>query len=257
MTNSKCATFIQPRPELIYLPFEGPIERCIPELIAKGRKIISPKELMIQRLSGLKGDKDFLARFHVYTSLAVVPNPSGDEIKLCHNLPVIYEINPKAKIRSGALEITQELYDTAEGLMLTGSEVKPFLGLRENYSQPKTREKVWEYFAEGDTKLFRKYRSFVCKKSNGSFDDVMGLWLPEDKGLRLLCIDSINDYQNHSSGASCINDLDGCDSGGRLIGVAGSELIAQTLEETLAYARPFVPDDKWKDFEAGMKEKLK
>jgi hypothetical protein len=201
----------------IYKPFEGRIIDNMPKLVAEGRKVISPKNLMVQRLSGLEGDKDFLTRNYVHTSLAVIPNPEGDEVKLCHNVPSIYGINAESKLKDGALKINQEFYDNAEGLTLTGSEVKKFS--EKNYSQPKTREKVWEHFAEGDTKLSKEYKDFVCKKLNLSFDEVMGLWMPQTKGLRLLCVGSVDD--DNRSYADCDYILGNYDS--RLVGVRAPE----------------------------------
>lgn len=212
MTNAQYKTVTVKLYDKVYKPFKGTIAENMPKLVAEDRRVISPKELMIQRLSGFEGDKDFLTINRVYTSLAIIHNPQEDNVKLCHNVREIYEICPDSyeegnsrisKFYWGSLKITQELYDKTEGLILADSELTKFWP--HGYLEPKTREKVWEHFAEGDTKLVNEYKDFVCKKLDLSFDKVMDLWVSkikitgygdfQVKGLKLLCINPVTESE--------------------------------------------------------------
>lgn len=172
-----------------YKPFEGQIRAKMPELQKEGRELISSKKLEELRLHGKEGDKQYLRNSYVNVAVAVVPNPSGDEIKFVHAHPIIYTLKADTALERGAFPPAQEHYDGHDGFVLSGSEVSEFRN--DNYALPSRRRAFWEFLAEGDAKLAKDYEQDVCQTLDLTFDEVMGLWLPNTKGLRLLGVGAV------------------------------------------------------------------
>lgn len=178
------------------------------------RELITPAQLFEQRLRGEEGDKAYLRANYVDTRLCVVPNPDVDEIKLVHGHPLIYSLNDKTKLVQGAMPVSQDQYQTTNGLVLTPSEVTEFRNNR--YALPKKRKEIFEFAADGNTELATEYREDVCKSLGFDFNNVMGIYLPTTKGLRLLCVGAVDGVRSSAIGGYYL----GYDGNGRLVGVA-------------------------------------
>jgi len=176
------------------------------------RELITPNQLITVRLHGKAGDKKEYRGKYVDTDLAVIPNPSGDEIKFVHRHPLVRTLNKDTKLANGAMPITQDHYDDNDGFVLTGDQAKQ---LRENpYALPDIRRDCWK-FALGDEDLMKDYEADICDSLSLDFNEVMGLYVPSTAGLRLLCVGSVGDFdRSFADGDDYLGGF------GRLVGVA-------------------------------------
>lgn len=212
-----------------YKPFEGKSIDKMPELLAEGRMLITPKQLETARLSGFEADRQYLRGVYVSVDVAVIPNPHGKEVKYVYGHPLILTLNPNSGLTNhGALPVSQEHYDDYEGFVLSKSEVKEFRN--NNHALPNRRREFWEFLAEGNVKLARAYEKDVCDTLGSRFDNAMGIWMPKTKGLHLLCIGSVANYNKSVADG---NNLFGNYCLGRLVGVAQGKK-PKGIEQVLA-----------------------
>ncbi len=222
-------------------PFEGSNHRVMKRLLTgkdeKGVKVdftrlpLSPKQLVQARLGRLEGaneaDQQYLRGVYVDTSTAVLPNPSGDDVKFDPEHPLVYCLAPETKLNPYNLDITQEQYDSSTGFRLTAEQANELRN--KPYALPKVRRDFLEAQLEGDTKLTDDYIADVEKSLGMKFDNVMGLWLPQNKGLRLLCVGRIGDLRSGALGYGNLDFNIGC-----LVGyVAEPQSVAKKLGVSL------------------------
>ena len=252
MSKSGFATVVQRVAVRKYQPFEGAntaqMQRLLTgkdqqtgEQVDVPRELISPKQLMKVRLEGSDADKEYLRGVYVDVNLAVIPNPSGGEVKYVHAHPAIQELNANSRLQRGALPVVQSQYDDHEGFVLTGDEVQAFRS--NNYTLPDRRRAFWEFAAEGDLDLAKAYEEDICASTGYDFNQAMGMWLSSTKGLRLLCVGSVDGYyRSYAYGNYILGDYIGL-----LVGVAPEarvaregEIIQPTLDEVLALGNEHV-----------------
>lgn len=179
-----------------YKPFEGQnivqmqrlitgIDQETGEPVDVPRILLTAYKLLNLRVEGMPGDREYLRSRYVHVDVSLTLEPQGDEIKFTIDDPQIKTLTADTKLEEGVLPTTQEHYESQDGFILTGSEVQEF---RNNpYALPKKRREFWEFLAEGDTALAKKYEKDVTKSLGLSYDNIMGIWLPDIKGKRLLC----------------------------------------------------------------------
>ncbi|MFA4887075.1 MAG: hypothetical protein WC595_02600 [Candidatus Nanoarchaeia archaeon] len=233
-----------------FKPFEGANHKRMPELLtgkdANGmqvdipREIISPKQLMEARLGriGTESDQTYLRTNYVNTNVAVLPDPNGDAVKLVPRHSLIYGLNPTSELEDYNLPITKDQFEAAEGFVLQPELANTLR--KDPYAVSNRRTAVWEFLAEGDTSLRKAYEEDVTKTLEMPFEKVMCVYVPLNKGMRLLGVDD-----NYGSDASGYDNLDS--SSGRLVGVAPEAQGAQkngavtpNLEQLIDLVSPYV-----------------
>ncbi len=234
MKNESYATIQFQRAARVLQPFEGANNQVMQRLLSgkeDGIKVdftrlpITTKQLAQARLGSLEGtneaDQKYFRSVYVDTSTAVLPNPRDDDVKFDREYSLVYSLTPKIKLVGGNLRITRAQYDSSTGFHLNKSDANE---LRDNpYALPNIRRAFWEDQLEGDTQLTKDYIIYVEKKTGMKFENIMGLRLPQSKGLRLLNVDRVGDSKSDAN-SRC--DLD-C-TFGRLVGyVAEPQLVAK------------------------------
>ena len=191
------------------------------------RTLVSPKRLQELRLGriGSEADQNRFRSNYIDTSLAVLPDPNSNEFTFSHRHPLIYNLNEETELVGGGnLPIDPDVYAEAKknGFTISASDANT---LRNNiYDLKNKRREAWEFFAEGDTETNNAYVSDVTKTLGLEFDNVMGVDLPRNKGLRLLNVGSVNYSSSNASGY--YNDLG--DEEGRLLGEAPEVQVEQS-----------------------------
>ncbi len=163
-----------------YQLFDGPEVYMMPRLLAQGRTLITPIELMMARLYGDEADKQYLNTY-IVVNVAVIPNPNGGELKYVHKHPLIYGLNPNSRLEFGFLPVAMKDYNQYEGYVLSKSEVNEFIN--DPYGLPDKRR---EFLADGDADLARNYEQHVCETLESSFDKVMGFYMPLNRDIDFL-----------------------------------------------------------------------
>ena len=187
---------------------------------------ISVKVLGMERLGRINSPDDtfYLRNNYVDTSAAVIPNPEGNEVKLVNEHPLIYTLTPKTKLVGSNLPVTVEQYEEIKGRELTREQAN---ALRNDiYALPNLRRQIWEEdFFEGDVELTNDYIADVEETTGRKFErDVMGLYLPLNKGLRSWCVGWLS-LRSDAGG-----NLNLGNASGRLVGVAAEpQLVAQKM----------------------------
>ena len=182
---------------LIYKLFIGSILEQMPNLISLGRVPISPKQLMEGSLyAENEVDREILRRQNMYTNVAIVGSPKGDESKVVHYTDslaglLIRSINPKSKPSKGGIDLAigdteaMDVYESMDGLVVDlntlqpdhrhNEVTKPMLALRQEF---------FEYIVEGDTKLIKDYLDALGREDALQYKDTFSMH--NNVGLRLL-----------------------------------------------------------------------
>ena len=236
-----------------FKPFEGANHNRMPELLtgkdASGmqvdvpRELISPKMLMEARLgrTGTQADQAYLRSVYVDTNVAVLPDPKSDAVKLVPKHSLTYGLNPKSELKDYNLPITKDQFEAAEGFVLQPEAANALR--KDPYAVSNRRTAVWEFLAEGDTPLRTAYQEDVTKTLEMPFEKVMGVYVPSNKGMRLLSVGSVV----VSVRSYAVGDIDLGYSVGRLVGVAPEAQGAQkngavtpSLEQLIDLVSPYV-----------------
>jgi len=229
--SEKYETITQTAEVRKYKPFEGRNIDQMPILLAEGRTLITPKQLIKVRLSGMPGDKENLRDNYADVDVAVLPNPDGDDVKLVIAHPLTKTLSPNSRLKNSGLPITHEHYDSHEGLVISGSDANEF---RNNpYALPNKRREVWEFLAEGQD-LSNDYEKDVTESLGLNYDNVMGLWFPDTKEMRLLCVGAVRGGDGPDTRSDAGGDADLAIYSGRLFGVAPEAQIGERSEQLRA-----------------------
>ena len=228
----------------------------MPRLLAEGRYLITPKQLMYARVHEKnKYDRDLLRDNYIYAACAVcvAPDRTGEVAIGLYSHPtvkqVIDSLSPESNVVGGSLVLTPDQYNAVKDNAFVLSPVVAN-SLRNNaYSELKKREAFWEYVAEGDKKLVTDTRKLVKEKSgSGNLENRMGLFLTSTTGLRLLYLGPVGNSNGNALGDSYLDDLNG-----RCVGVAGGVytpkarrekalLLEDVLNLVLPHIAPFLHD---------------
>jgi len=186
------------------------------EQVDAPRTLITPKELAQIRLGQLGSVNDRLEyrAKPVDTAVAVIPDPSGSEVKYVLNHPLIATLAKNTKLVKGALPIDQDDYNNHDGFIITGEQADAFKA--NSNANPDLRRELFKYLFKYKD-LAQEYEEDVIRSlGNPSFDQVMGVYIPDTKGLRLLCVESIGIYIRSNGNGNYALDY----NYGRLVGVA-------------------------------------
>ncbi len=177
------------------------------------RSIISPKRLMELRLGyvGNEIDKVEFREEYIDTNLAVLPDPNSDEVTFSHRHPLICtlnektrlverNLNEKTRLVERNLKIDGDVYAEAKknGFIIKAPDAK--ILRNKPYNLPHLRREVWEFFTEGDTAITDAYVADVTETVGLGFNEVMDLYLPSTKGLRLLSVSAVEDSGRSDAG---------------------------------------------------------
>ena len=190
-----------------YKAYLGRIIDHMPQLLADGRCLTTPKQLMYARVHEKnEHDRDLLRGNFVcvYTACAVcvAPDETGEVAIGLYSNPTVRELIdslfPESNVVDGSLVLTLDQYHAVRDHAFVLSPVVAN-SLRNNaYSELKKRQAFWEYVAEGDKKLVTDTRKLIKEKREpGNLENRMGFFLTSTTGLRLLCLGSVGfDYGN-------------------------------------------------------------
>lgn len=202
------------------------------EVVDVVRTPITVKQVLYDRVHGThENDRTLLRDNYVDTGVAVIvdPNGSGEAIIGLYADPIVQELvhslNPESPLKAGSLPVDTDQYQAVKkGAFVLSPEVAN--ALRSNpYSEQKTRERFWDYVAEGDASLVRDNLTLVQEVNGGSMKDRMGLYLSSSPGLRLVCVGSVGDVNSSASGDDDLSNMYG-----RLVGVVAEPLARENLE---------------------------
>ncbi|MGA2173028.1 MAG: hypothetical protein ABSG82_08505 [Sedimentisphaerales bacterium] len=186
----------------------GPREPMTPSQLLNGRLLMEnpPKE---HPLAPGTIDGRILSQLYVDTSACFVVNPnlSGEVRIALFSDPVakklLKEFIGRSENDESLMYLTCTGYNHIKGLLLTGEQVQ---SLRDDpFSMVDKREEIWDFIAEGDRKLIRRYKDLVFRETDGSITNRMGVCPPSPSTTafyQLLRINSIyfNDANGHPFG---------------------------------------------------------
>lgn len=186
------------------------------------RTFITPNQLAQVRLGklGTPEDRSEYRAKYVDTAVAVIPNPSGPEVKYVLNHPLIATLTKNTPSVQGALPVSQEDYDNHYGFTLTGEQADAFI--EDSYANPTLRRELFQFVFEDDGDLTREYEQDVTANIGHPFNAAMGVCLSDNKGLRLLGVGSVDDDDRSDAYGNYDLDYDY----GRLVGVVAPEALA-------------------------------
>ena len=231
-----------------YKAYFGRIMDQMPLLLAEGRCLITPKQLMYARVHETNKHDRYLLRGHyVDTACAVcvAPDKTGEVAIGLYSNPtvkqVIDSLSPKSKVVGGSLVLTLDQYHAVrDDAFVLAPDVTNSLQNNPR-GELKEREAFWEYVAEGDKNLVTDTSKLIKEKTRSDrLEKIMVWYVTTIPGLRLLCLDSVGyDY----SIALGYYDLDV--SHGHLVGVAQGDNArrARAKNDLAERAKSMFPED--------------
>lgn len=233
-----------------YKAYLGRIIDHMPQLLADGRCLTTPKQLMYARVHEKnEHDRDLLRGNFVcvYTACAVcvAPDKTGEVAIGLYSNPTVRELIdslfPESNVVDGSLVLTLDQYHAVrDDAFVLAPDVTNSLQNNPR-GELKEREAFWEYVAEGDKNLVTDTSKLIKEKTRSDrLEKIMVWYVTTIPGLRLLCLDSVGyDY----SIALGYYDLDV--SHGHLVGVAQGDNArrARAKNDLAERAKSMFPED--------------
>ncbi len=227
----------EPRVDYKAFPGEGTgrIIDQMPKLIAEGRTPLSVRGLMKKRLevADYKNEavRDSWLLNYFDTGDAVLYHPDG-RIKIVLDYQLARELNPKSRLKNGALMLPDGAYEGADCPEFKIDDLAKY-GMYEWLKRKKvSNHPIWKALA-GDDKLLDAYGDMIFRKGKEIYnhDTVMGVFLADAQDVPTMRLWYA--VRLGWSGAGGSLRLDGGD--GRLVGVAPEAHVTQNLEGRLEF----------------------
>ena len=201
-----------------YQRYRGSITTMLPRLLRDGRELITPSELMEQRINGLPKDKKDLRENSIDTSCIIFVNHNESEVKLLQQMPKsvldrfmngrtssFYDgdklVTNDGVYFGAGVPLLQSEYDCVNGFTIAQHEFNLFG--EDHYALPEKREEILSFLANENQALVRDYIKDVCKSLGKDFNKVIGINLPKLKGVHFIhfsMIDGESDFIKHFDG---------------------------------------------------------
>lgn len=211
-----------------YREFYGRNTEQMPKLIADGRVPMNVAQLMQRRLDVRNSNSDIKSSYlnnWFDTGDAVVYHPDG-RVKIVLDSEDLRNITPDSKLRSGALILTEDIYNN-----LQGEEFKK--GKLGKINEWLSREAVkfhpvWKVLAR-DQGLLNDYADLIF--AEGNHDKAMGIFPSSAQGrtpeLRAWYVDRL-EYMSLASGGVGLDYDDG-----RFVGIVPDSAFTQNFDKAI------------------------
>lgn len=184
-----------------YKAFEGRYTEQMPVLIKENRITLSMKQIIERRINSKQNDW----RNNWFDTCDAIAYGKNGKFKIIKNCEMLKQINPKTKLKNGAIPTTEKEYNKLKGKEFDCSEIS--LNRLLTKTEALTHH-VWKYLLEEHLK---EYIELAFKHDNL----MMGVWTnKEEFCVRAFCVGRLDD----GSGLSGRHALDG--DFGRLVGIA-------------------------------------
>lgn len=207
MSNLMLNEQVQP-----YKPFEGKNIEQMPLLLKEGMVPISVYSLMERRLEVLESAFSEKVRDSWWNNCFDTGDASAYDtqgnVKIVLDAQPLRTLNPKSRLKNGALVLPEDIYNQLDGQEFTKEQVAKysvkFLQEGQSVDNP-----MWVALARGDTAMLKAYEKVAFAKAKEfGCDTAMGLFTASAKDvytMRLWCLGSVGGgYLSSANGSDSI-----------------------------------------------------